>query len=310
VPIAISGGSGGAGGGVQDVTAADTSIVVAGSAAHPTVATATLDVIAADHPPAADWSNNSKKITSVKDPTLAQDAATKNYVDTNTPGNGNLHGKGSLITATAASTPANLDPGSNGTVLKADSTQSVGLAWVPPDYPVITPVSGQWLGSQYCYGGLAAASGPALNEMVAVPILITASLTITTISVRCVTATATALFRLGIYNALSTFQPGTLVVDAGTISAATTGDKDIVINQALTPGLYWCVVVSQTALARWGCYTSFTGVALGQSTVRKTAGVTAYNLAAVAGALPASPTWTQATGVANSYVPAIGLLVT
>jgi hypothetical protein len=70
------------GGGVTGLTAADTSIVVGGTAVAPTVRTNTLDVIAADHPPAADWSNNSHKITAVTDPTAAQDAATKNYVDT------------------------------------------------------------------------------------------------------------------------------------------------------------------------------------------------------------------------------------
>lgn len=66
---------------VTSVTAGDTSIVIGGTASDPTVATNTLDVIATNHPPAADWSNNSKKITSVTDPTNAQDAATKAYVD-------------------------------------------------------------------------------------------------------------------------------------------------------------------------------------------------------------------------------------
>lgn len=72
----ISGASG-----VSSVTAGDASIVVGGTASAPTLETGTLDVIATDHPPAADWSNNSHKITSVADPTSAQDAATKNYVD-------------------------------------------------------------------------------------------------------------------------------------------------------------------------------------------------------------------------------------
>jgi len=38
--------------------------------------------------------------------------------------------KGSLVAATAASTPANLSVGANGTSLVADSSQSTGLAWV------------------------------------------------------------------------------------------------------------------------------------------------------------------------------------
>lgn len=63
------------GGGVATVTAADTSVVIGGTSTNPTVRTATLDVIAADHPPAASWSNNGKKITSVANGTAAQDAA-------------------------------------------------------------------------------------------------------------------------------------------------------------------------------------------------------------------------------------------
>jgi hypothetical protein len=122
--VAVSGG-----GTVDSVTAADTSIVIGGTAADPTVRTNTLDVIATDHAPAANWSNNSHKITSVADPTANQDAATKFYVDSTTPGNGNLHGKGSLITATGASTPANLDVGADHAVLLADSSQSTGLVW-------------------------------------------------------------------------------------------------------------------------------------------------------------------------------------
>lgn len=68
--------SGGGGGGtVKSVKATDTSIVVAGTATDPTIATATLDVIAADHPPAADWSNNAHKITGLANGSAAQDAA-------------------------------------------------------------------------------------------------------------------------------------------------------------------------------------------------------------------------------------------
>lgn len=68
--------SGGGGSGtVKSVKATDTSIVVAGTATDPTIATGTLDVIAADHPPAADWSNNAHKITSLANGTAASDAA-------------------------------------------------------------------------------------------------------------------------------------------------------------------------------------------------------------------------------------------
>jgi hypothetical protein len=61
--------------GVLSVSAADTSVVVGGTGAAPTVRTNTLDVIAAQHAPAADWSNNSHKITSLANGSGAQDAA-------------------------------------------------------------------------------------------------------------------------------------------------------------------------------------------------------------------------------------------
>lgn len=70
----ISGGGGG-GGTVTGVTAADTSIVIGGTAAAPTVATGTLDVIATDHAPAAAVALNSQKITGLANGTAATDAA-------------------------------------------------------------------------------------------------------------------------------------------------------------------------------------------------------------------------------------------
>ena len=82
MPIVYESASKGGGGTVTSVTAADTSIVIAGTAAAPTVATGTLDVIAADHPAAADWSNNSHKITSLANGTAATDAAAFGQIPT------------------------------------------------------------------------------------------------------------------------------------------------------------------------------------------------------------------------------------
>lgn len=86
--VAVTGGSSG----VTSVTAADTSIVIGGTATAPTVRTGTLDVIAADHAPAADWSNNSHKITSLANGTSAQDAAAFGQIPTALPPNGSAGG--------------------------------------------------------------------------------------------------------------------------------------------------------------------------------------------------------------------------
>ncbi len=81
------------GSGVASVTAGDTSIVVNNTdPANPTVETGTLDVIATDHPPAANWSNNSKKITSLANGASAQDAAAFGQIPTSLPPSGSAGG--------------------------------------------------------------------------------------------------------------------------------------------------------------------------------------------------------------------------
>jgi hypothetical protein len=69
---------------VSSVSAGDTSVVVSPTTGAVTVTTATLDVIATDHPPAGNWSNNSHKITSVANGTAAQDAAAFGQIPTAT----------------------------------------------------------------------------------------------------------------------------------------------------------------------------------------------------------------------------------
>jgi len=71
-----------AGGTVSNVSSADTSIAVANPTTTPVLTVAALNTIATNHATSADWSNNSHKITSVADPSSAQDAMTKNYADT------------------------------------------------------------------------------------------------------------------------------------------------------------------------------------------------------------------------------------
>lgn len=75
----------GGGGTVTGVTAADTSITVAGTGAAPTLATATLDVIATVHPPAAAVPLNSQKLTAVANGVAYTDAATLGQL-TSAPG--------------------------------------------------------------------------------------------------------------------------------------------------------------------------------------------------------------------------------
>lgn len=104
-----SGSGGGSGGGVSSVTAGDTSIVVGGTAANPTVETGTLDVIAADHPPAGAVALNSQKITGLAAGVAATDAANVGQLPAaSTPG------LVKLFEQTLASAAASIDTGANG----------------------------------------------------------------------------------------------------------------------------------------------------------------------------------------------------
>lgn len=88
MPIVIETPATGGSGSVNSVTAADTSVVVGGTAADPTVRTNTLDVIATDHPPAAAVALNAQKITGLANGTLASDAAAFGQIPTALPPNG------------------------------------------------------------------------------------------------------------------------------------------------------------------------------------------------------------------------------
>lgn len=78
-----------------------------------------------------------------------------------------------------------------------------------------------------------------------------------------VTASGAGTARLGIYNADVNWQPTSLVLDAGTVSVASTGVKTISVSQALPAGRY--LAVSNTNVAhtlrayRGGC--NYLGIA-------------------------------------------------
>lgn len=97
---------------LPNVTAADTSVVVGGTAQAPTIRTGTLDVIATQHAPAADWSNNSHKITGLTEGAAAGEAAT--YAATPA---GIITASGDIIYGSGAHTAARLAKGSDGQVL-------------------------------------------------------------------------------------------------------------------------------------------------------------------------------------------------
>ena len=91
-PTSSKGSGGGGSGTVTSVSSADTSIVVTNPTTTPSLQVATLDVIATNDPPAANWSNNSKKITNLANGSGAQDAAAFGQIPTSLPPSGSAGG--------------------------------------------------------------------------------------------------------------------------------------------------------------------------------------------------------------------------
>lgn len=81
------------------------------------------------------------------------------------------------------------------------------------------------------------------NRIHYVPFQVTESVTFTRIGINVTTLQAASVIRLGIYNS-SGGKPSTLLVDAGTVAGTATGEKEITISQAMTPGWYWLACLS------------------------------------------------------------------
>lgn len=138
--------AGGGSGTVTSVSSSNTAIGVATGTTTPVLTAATLDVIAADGPPAANWSNNSKKITSVAVATAATDAASlANTLDQFGAPAANVAWNSHKITGIASGTAA---------------TDVSALSQTQPPINVLTPLAGFVIPSStgalaasgHCYG--------------------------------------------------------------------------------------------------------------------------------------------------------------
>lgn len=108
----------------------------------------------------------------------------------------------------------------------------------------LIPAVGEW-----DMPGCNAQSGftPVLDQLYAWPYVVPYPMTLDRISVYVATAQTSSEVRLGLYSNGSDDRPGSLILDAGTVSAASTGQKDATISQSVAAGMLWMACVVQTA---------------------------------------------------------------
>jgi hypothetical protein len=167
--------------------------------------------------------------------------------------------------------------------------------------PAYTATSGQWF--PY-YKGTYLALTPVQNRLYAVPVFIDRVLTVDRIAARVQTGGSggAGVFRLGIYGATDGL-PDSLILDAGTIDAISTGVQEITISQSLSPGLHFMVLVQQVtsnATTRSHQSDAIYQIRSNSSSALESTGlgIVGYTVNNITGALPSSfgtPSATTAT---------------
>lgn len=125
----------------------------------------------------------------------------------------------------------------------------------------------------------------AANTLYGVPFYVPQGNTYTALACEITTTQANSTVRMGIYNDGGGV-PSTLVLDAGTVSAITTGGKTISISQYLPAGWYWLAAVSNTIPNVRAIVTTNALPSLGFSSGTDTVFHVGYSGAFTFGALP------------------------
>ena len=156
-------------------------------------------------------------------------------------------------------------------------------------------ISGAWYGP---LGFWEASGGAIVNDRLrGCYFPVTTDVTLDRIGVSVNTAGAAgSVIRLGIYRDDGAIGPDALVLDAGTVDSTTTGRKEIVISQALTPDNYWLMLAGQGAPATQPNVGRANGFSAspypyyqGQNS-NFTVGTTSWGRASISGAFPSTLT--------------------
>lgn len=102
--------------------------------------------------------------------------------------------------------------------------------------------------------------------------------------------TAGSVVRLGLYDTdTSTGDPGSLLVDGGTVDTTGTGFKEVTVSTTVTAGLLWIAAVAQVAVPDWIHTGSYPCIWISETTPTNFI-PGGYGEAGVSGSLPSSAT--------------------
>jgi hypothetical protein len=152
----------------------------------------------------------------------------------------------------------------------------------------------------YLMSGNSTVAGLTTNQIYYLPFFVRQKTTFTRIGIQVTTLAGTSA-RLGIYNSANGV-PTSLLLNCGTVSTASTGEKEATISQTLNVGFYFLAVVCDNAPSVFTMSTtvSSSSYSLGQST--RTAGFSyAYSAANGSTTLP-NPAQTSLTDVSAGIV--------
>lgn len=150
-------------------------------------------------------------------------------------------------------TLVDLKGGTSGQYLAKNSNTDMDFVWntvtIPTGFPM--PGAANYVSNRnFTFHDDIGAANTVANAMVLIPVFFSGTKTLDRIAVEVTTAAAASTVRLGIYDDDGTGgQPGTLLLDAGTVSSATVGVKEATISQSVSGLVYFAYVSSSNSVA-------------------------------------------------------------
>lgn len=155
---------------------------------------------------------------------------------------------------TADTTFADLLGGTTDQVLAKNSATDMDFKWVTQTIPTVPQgfipfATGNYFGvrQNYVWSGRGSSNMP-FDKAYFYAIVIAEDMTLDRIGVEITSGgqAANSTVRLGLYEANANYEPGNLILDAGTVSTATAGIKEITISQAVSKGIVFVVAKADT----------------------------------------------------------------